>query len=74
MLIKFDQISETVIPKMRDGEGQVVFHMHVDGDNKIMQGLLAPGCSIGLHTHDNSLINAGKDDLTFFAVVPEHGA
>lgn len=111
MLIKFDQISETVIPKMRDGEGQVVFHMHVDGDNKIMQGLLAPGCSIGLHTHDtsseiiyilsgagkvlydgeyeplsagschycpkghaHSLINDGKDDLTFFAVVPEHGA
>ena len=111
MLINFDQISETVIPKMRGGEGQVVSRMHVDGDNKIMKGFLAPGCTIGLHTHDtsseiicilsgtgkvlcdgeyeplfagsvhycprgheHSLINDSEGDLTFFAVVPEHGA
>ena len=66
MLINFDQIPETVIPNMRGGEGQVASHMHVDEHNKIMKGLLAPGCTIGLHTHDS--------DLTFFAVVPEHGA
>lgn len=54
MLINFDQIPETVIPHMRGGEGQVASHMHVDGDNKIMKGLLAPGCTIGLHTHDTS--------------------
>ena len=111
MLINFDQIPETVIPHMRGGEGQVASHMHVDGDNKIMKGLLAPGCTIGLHTHDtsseiiyilsgtgkvlcdgeyeavsagsvhycpkghaHSLINDSDADLTFFAVVPEHGA
>ena len=54
MLINFDQIPETVIPNMRGGEGQVVSRMHVDGDNKIMKGFLAPGCTIGLHTHDTS--------------------
>ncbi|MCI9155997.1 MAG: cupin domain-containing protein [Lawsonibacter sp.] len=110
MLINFEQIPETVIPHMRGGEGQVVSHMHVDGDNKIMKGFLAPGCTIGLHTHDtsseviciisgtgkvlydgeyeplsagsvhycpkghaHSLINDSEEDLTFFAVVPEHG-
>jgi len=111
MKILFDQIPETVIPHMRGGEGQVVSRMHTDGDNKIMRGLLAPGCSIGLHTHEtsseiiyvlsgtgkvlcdgvyealsagdchycpkgcaHSLINDSEGDLTFFAVVPEHGA
>lgn len=54
MLIQFDQIPETVIPHMRGGEGQVVSHMHTDRDNKIMRGLLAPGCTIGLHTHETS--------------------
>ncbi len=54
MLIHFDQLPENVIPHMRGGEGQVVNHMHTDENNKIMQGLLAPGCSIGLHTHDTS--------------------
>ena len=54
MLINFDQIPETVIPNMRGGEGQVVSRMHVDKDNKIMKGFLAPGCSIGLHTHETS--------------------
>lgn len=111
MLINFDQIPETVIPNMRGGEGQVASHMHVDEHNKIMKGLLAPGCTIGLHPHDtsseiicilsgtgkvlcdgayeplsagsvhycpkgheHSLINDSDSDLTFFAVVPEHGA
>ena len=54
MLLNFGQIPETVIPNMRGGEGQVVNHMYTDGDNKIMKGLLAPGCTIGLHTHDTS--------------------
>lgn len=111
MLINFDQIPENVIPNMRGGEGQAVMKMHTDGDNKIMRGLLAPGCTIGPHTHDtsseiiyilsgtgkvlydgeyeplsagsvhycpkghaHSLINDSEGDLTFFAVVPEHGA
>ncbi len=111
MLINFEQIPESIIPHMRGGEGQVVAHMFTDSCNKIMKGFLAPGCTIGLHTHDtsseiiyvlsgtgkvlydgqyeplsagsvhycpkgheHSLINDGDGDLTFFAVVPEHGA
>ncbi len=54
MLINFDQLPENVVPHMRGGEGQFVNHMHTDENNKIMHGLLAPGCSIGLHTHDTS--------------------
>lgn len=110
MLLDFDRIPETVIPNMRGGEGQAVMRMHTDANNKIMRGLLAPGCTIGLHTHDasseiicilsgtgkvlydgeyeplaagsvhycpkgheHSLINDSGGDLTFFAVVPEHG-
>ena len=52
MLLNFGQIPETVIPNMRGGEGQVAAHMFTDSCNKIMKGLLAPGCTIGLHTHD----------------------
>lgn len=54
MLLNFGQIPETVIPNMRGGEGQVAAHMFTDSCNKIMKGLLAPGCTIGLHTHDTS--------------------
>ncbi len=54
MLINFERIPETVIPHMRGGEGQVAAHMFTDSSNKIMKGLLAPGCTIGPHTHDTS--------------------
>ncbi len=54
MLINFDQIPETIIPHMRDGEGQVAARMFTDERGKIMRGLLAPGCTIGLHTHETS--------------------
>lgn len=111
MLINFDQIPETVVPNMRGGEGQVASRMHVDEYIKIARGFLAPGCTIGLHTHEtssevicilsgtgkvlcdgvyellsagsvhycpkgheHSLINDGQEDLTYFAVIPEHGA
>ncbi len=111
MLIKFDQMQENIIPQFRGGQGSTVNRMYADGHNKIMRGFLAPGCTIGLHTHDtsseiicilsgtgkvlcdgmyeplsagsvhycpkgheHSLINDSDSDLTFFAVVPEHGA
>ena len=52
MLMRFDQIPETVIPHMRGGEGEVLARMFVNEDTKIMHGTLKPGCSIGLHTHE----------------------
>ena len=110
MLINFNQIPETVTPHMRGGEGQVVSRTYLDKNIKIARGLLAPGCTIGLHTHetnsevicilsgtgkvlcdgefelvsagsvhycpkghDHSLINDSQGDLTYFAVIPEHG-
>ena len=54
MLIKFDQMQENIIPQFRGGEGNTVNRMYADGHNKIMWGFLAPGCTIGLHTHDTS--------------------
>ena len=54
MRIPFEKRRDTVIPAMYGGEGAVSARMYVDGDNKIMEGVLAPGCSIGLHSHQNS--------------------
>jgi len=54
MLINFDQIPETVTPHMRGGEGQVASRMYADEAIRIARGVLAPGCTIGLHTHDTS--------------------
>lgn len=52
MLLDFSQIPETVTPRMRGGEGELIARMFVNGDTKIMRGLLAPGSTIGLHTHE----------------------
>ena len=54
MLIQFDQLQENIIPQFRGGEGNTVNRMYADPNNKIMRGFLAPGCTIGLHTHDTS--------------------
>lgn len=54
MRIRFDQMEENVIPRMRGGEGSVAARMYTDQNNKIMRGRLSPGGSIGLHTHDTS--------------------
>ena len=109
MKILFDEMTETVFEHRNGGEGQFIVKMFNDGTNKILQGLLKPGCSIGMHTHESnsetiyvlsgtgtmlfedtretlsagdchycpqghshSFINDGNEDLTFFAVVPEH--
>lgn len=54
MLIDFNAIPETVIPKMRGGEKEVRAHMYVDNLGKIMKGKLIPGATIGLHVHETS--------------------
>ena len=54
MLINFDQIPETVVPNMRGGEGQVASRSYADENIRIARGLLAPGCTIGLHTHETN--------------------
>lgn len=66
MLIDFSKMEEKVIPNFLGGEGALRAKMRVDGLGKILHGVLEPGSSIGLHTHDTSseiiyiLAGAGK--------------
>ena len=54
MNVEFERMDEAAIPRFKDGEGVTHARMFVDGHNRIMQGRLEPGCSIGLHTHEGS--------------------
>ncbi len=54
MLLDFDRIEETVIPHFRGGEKETITRMFSDPLVKIMRGRLAPGASIGLHTHETN--------------------
>ena len=54
MLIDFSKMEEQVIPQFLGGEGTFHARMRVDELGKIMRGMLEPGASIGLHTHDTS--------------------
>ena len=54
MKILFDQMEEKVLPEFKGGTGALNARMHTDENNKIMRGRLAPGSSIGLHTHETS--------------------
>ena len=54
MRIAFDEMDETVIPQFRGGQKETRARMFFDGQNRIMRGVLIPGASIGLHTHETS--------------------
>jgi mannose-6-phosphate isomerase-like protein (cupin superfamily) len=54
MKIDFRLLDETVLPKFKGGEKQLVAKMFTDERNRIMKAKLEPGASIGLHTHDTS--------------------
>jgi mannose-6-phosphate isomerase-like protein (cupin superfamily) len=54
MKIDFNTIQRTAKPNFKGGEKEYNVKMFDDGLNKIMDGLLVPGASIGLHTHDTS--------------------
>lgn len=47
-------MEETAIPGFKGGEGMTHARTSVDGCNRIIQGRLEPGCSIGLHTREGS--------------------
>ena len=77
MKILFDSMEDTVNVKMRGGEGNFVTKLFKDEKCKILRGLLAPGCSIGMHTHETDseviyvlsgtgtmLFDDGKETLT----------
>ena len=54
MLIDFSAMETEVIPRFMGGEGEIHAQMHVDERNRILHGILPPGCTIGLHTHETS--------------------
>lgn len=54
MVVDFSEIEETVLKNFKGGEKETRAHMYTDDKNRIMKGILVPGASIGLHTHDTS--------------------
>ena len=54
MLIDFSKMELTVLKNFYGGEQEMRANMHVDERNRILRGRLAPGASIGMHTHETS--------------------
>lgn len=54
MIIRFDKMDTTILPKFKGGDKEFAANMFFDGTNRIFKGRLIPGSSIGMHTHDDS--------------------
>lgn len=54
MIIKFNEMEETVNKNFKGGEKNFNAKMVFDGVNRIMRGRLEPGSSIGAHTHETN--------------------
>ena len=54
MNIDFSEMELSVLPSFKGGEKELCAKMFFDGTNRIMKGLLIPGASIGMHTHEDS--------------------
>lgn len=54
MLIHFDEIENTVVPRLKGGEGVAQMRALIDENNRIMRCVLTPGSPIGLHTHEKN--------------------
>ena len=54
MVIDFSNIELSLQPQFKGGEGVTKSRTFSDGTNKIMQGCLEPGCTIGYHQHETS--------------------
>ncbi len=44
----------TTVPNFKGGEGEYVVKTYLDEQNRIMQGLLPSGASIGMHMHEKN--------------------
>lgn len=69
MKIDFNVIEENVIPNFKGGEKEFAVRAYDDGLVRIMKGRLAPGASIGVHTHDTNseimFITKGRGTVIF---------
>ena len=54
MIINFKEMELMVIPNFNGGEKEFRANMYIDDNNKIVNGRLIPGASIGWHCHDTS--------------------
>ena len=54
MIIDFSKMDVTVLPNFKGGEKEFAANMFCDGTNRIFKGVLVPGATIGMHTHDDS--------------------
>lgn len=54
MIIDFKKIDISVLPNFKGGEKEFAANMFFDGTNRIFKGVLVPGATIGMHTHDDS--------------------
>ena len=54
MLIDFSIMEPETIPNFLGGDGALRAQMRVDELGKILRGVLDPGASIGVHTHETS--------------------
>lgn len=54
MIIPFDTMEEKAHQSFKGGEGTFFNKVVQDEHNKILNGRLAPGSSIGLHTHEGN--------------------
>lgn len=43
-----------IVPNFKGGEKEYVVKTHLDEQNRIMQGRLEPGASIGMHMHERN--------------------
>lgn len=69
MVIDFSTIEEKQLHQFKGGEGDTITRMFTDELSKIMLSRLAPGCTIGYHTHDTSCeiiyILSGRADFLY---------
>ncbi|MGM9899439.1 MAG: cupin domain-containing protein [Bacilli bacterium] len=54
MKLSFSQEKYESYPQFKNGEKALLAKMYFDGKLRIMEGVLVPGASIGLHTHENN--------------------
>ena len=53
-MMNFQRMPDTVLPHFKGGKGEMVAKMYNDDLNRILLARLAPGHSVGLHSHDTS--------------------
>lgn len=54
MILDYTNMEYTAIPQFKGGEKETHAMMFADDNNRILNGKLEPGASIGLHRHEGS--------------------